>query len=162
MNGPEFGAPTGGVPAQRGQRLVASFPTYVDAQRLVDEMSDQGFPVEHLRIIGDGVRTVEQVTGRMTKGRAALVGAGAGAWFGLFIGLLFGLFAVGPAWLWVLLVSVAVGALWGAIFGFVAHWATRGQRDFSSVHTLQAERYDVYVDASHAGEAERFRQEANL
>ncbi|HLU98470.1 general stress protein [Thermobifida alba] len=162
MNGPEFDAPSGGVPAQRGQRLVASYSTYVEAQRLVDQMSDRGFPVEHVRIIGDGVRTVEQVTGRMTKGKAALAGAGAGAWFGLFIGLLFGLFAVGPAWFWVILVSVAIGALWGGVFGFIAHWATRGQRDFSSVQTLQAQRYDVYVDATHAGQAERLRQEANL
>ncbi len=92
----------------------------------------------------------------------ALAGAGAGAWFGLFIGLLFGLFAVGPAWFWVILVSVAIGALWGGVFGFIAHWATRGQRDFSSVQTLQAQRYDVYVDATHAGQAERLRQEANL
>ncbi len=35
-----------------------------------------------LRIVGTGLRTVEEVTGRMTKGRAALFGAGTGAWFG--------------------------------------------------------------------------------
>ncbi|AAZ55302.1 hypothetical protein Tfu_1264 [Thermobifida fusca YX] len=162
MNGPEFNAPSGSIPAQRGQRRIASYATYAEAQRLVDRMSDRGFPVEHVRIIGDGVRTVEQVTGRMTKVKAALAGAGTGAWLGLFVGLLFGLFAIGPAWFWVILVSVAIGALWGAVFGFAAHWATRGQRDFSSVQSLQAERYDVYVNAMHAAQAERFRQEANL
>ncbi|ETW22139.1 general stress protein [Mycobacterium gastri] len=80
-----------------GQRLVASFDTYDAAQELVDRMSDGGFPVEHVRIVGDGLRTVEQVTGRMTKGKAALAGAASGAW----IGLLFLLFAVGLLWLWV-------------------------------------------------------------
>jgi len=140
-------------PLNAHQQRIASFRGYLDAQRLVDRMSDDGFPVEHVRIIGDGVRTVEQVTGRMTKGRAALAGAGSGAWFGLLIGLLFGLFAVGPGWLSILLFSLVVGALWGAVFGFIAHRATRGQRDFSSVQTLRAQRYDVYVDSSHAEQA---------
>lgn len=139
------------------QELLESFPNYAGAQRMVDRMSDEDFPVEHLRIVGDGVRTVEQVTGRMTKARAAGAGAGAGAWFGLLIGLLFGLFAVGPFWLWVLLASVVIAAAWGAVFGFVAHLATGGQRDFSSVRTLQADRYDVYVDSSHAQQAAQFR-----
>lgn len=140
-----------------GQQLVATFPDYPSAQRLVDRMSDEGFPVEHVRIVGDGVRTVEQVTGRMTQGKAALAGAASGAWFGLLIGLLLGLFAVGPGWLWLVLVSVLVAAVWGAVFGFLAHWATRGQRDFASVMTLQAQRYDVYVDASHAAQAARYQ-----
>lgn len=145
------------VSAPGAQQLVASFSDYPDAQRLVDRMSDDGFPVEHVRIVGDGVRTVEQVTGRMTRGRAALAGAASGAWFGLLIGLLLGLFAVGPGWLWLLLWGLVTGAVWGAVFGFIAHWATRGQRDFASVMTLQAQRYDVYVDASHSQAAARYQ-----
>ncbi|MEV6236218.1 general stress protein [Lentzea sp. NPDC051838] len=102
--------------------LLASFTDYADAQRLV----------------GEGVRTVEQVTGRMTRGRAAVSGAAGGAWFGVLIGLLFGLFTTGAAWVWLLLVSLLIRAFWGGVFGFVAHWSTRGRRDFSSVMTLQA------------------------
>ncbi len=145
------------VTAQGAQRLVATFPDYAGAQRLVDRMSDDGFPVEHVRIVGDGVRVVEQVTGRMTRARAALAGAASGAWFGLLIGLLLGLFAVGPGWLWLLLWGLVTGAMWGAVFGFIAHWATRGQRDFASVMSLQAQRYDVYVDASHVAAAARYQ-----
>jgi uncharacterized membrane protein len=153
----DFGT-TSGVQAVAGsQQVVATFPDYADAQRLVDRMSDDGFPVEHVRIIGDGVRMVEQVTGRMTRGRAALAGAASGAWFGLLIGLLLGMFALGPAWLWLLVVGLLTGAVWGAVFGFIAHWATRGQRDFASVMSLQAERYGVYVDASHAAEVTRYQ-----
>lgn len=140
-----------------GSRRIASFDNYPAAQQLVDRMSDAGFPVEHLRIIGDEVRTVEQITGRMTNARAALAGAASGAWFGLLIGLLFGLFTSGPvAWIWVLLTTVIIGAVWGAIFGFVAHWSSGGRRDFSSVQTLEAQRYDIYVTETHAAEAERF------
>jgi tetrahydromethanopterin S-methyltransferase subunit F len=141
---------------QSGRELVASFGNYSDAQRLVDRMSDGGFPVEHVRIVGDGVRTVEHVTGRMTIGRASVAGAGSGAWFGLLVGFLFAIFTVGPLWIWALLLATVIGALWGAIFGFIAHWSTRGQRDFSSVMDLEAQRYDVYVTAQHAAAAARF------
>lgn len=140
------------------REVIASFDNYFAAQQLVDRMSDGGFPVEHVRIVGDGVRTVEHVTGRLTNGRAALAGAGAGAWWGLLIGLLFAIFTVGPYWIWALLIAVAIGAFWGAVFGFVAHWSTRGRRDFSSVQTLEAQRYDICVTADHAPEAARYAQ----
>lgn len=150
MSTPDTPAP----PTER--HLVASFTRYLDAQRLVDRMSDGGFPIAEVSIVGEGVRTVEYVTGRMTKGRAALAGAGSGAWFGLLIGLIFAIFAVGPYWFTVVLTTVLIGAVWGAIFGFAAHWSTRGQRDFSSMETLEAQRYDVFVPAGRAAEAARF------
>ncbi|MGV0644588.1 general stress protein [Mycolicibacterium sp. XJ879] len=142
--------------AEGRRSLLASFNDYLSAQQLVDRMSDGGFPVEHVQIVGEGVSTVESVTGRMTKGRAALAGAGSGAWFGLLIGLLFAIFAVGPLWIWVVLIATVIGAFWGAVFGFVAHWSTRGQRDFSSVQSLQAQRYDVYVTEQYAADAARY------
>jgi hypothetical protein len=143
-----------GASTGRG-RLLATFPTYAEAQRLVDTMSDAGFPVEHVRIVGEDLRTVEQVTGRMTLAKAALAGAAGGAWFGLFIGLLFGLFTTG-SWLWIVLVSLLLGLIWGTVFGLVSHWATRGARDFSSVQTMEAGHYDVYVDPAQAADAARF------
>jgi len=154
---PEFDVrPASGL-APATEEVIASFTDYAGAQHLVDRMSDEGFPVEHVRIVGDDVRTVEQVTGRLTLGRAAGAGAASGAWFGLLIGLLLGLFSVGPGWLWLVLVSVLIGAVWGAVFGYVAHWSTRGRRDFTSTFALEARRYDVLVDAPHAAEASRYR-----
>lgn len=135
--------------------VIAEFPSYPEAQELVDRLSDGGFPVEHVRIVGQGLSTVEQVTGRVTKGRATLAGAASGAWFGLLLALLLGLFVVGTGWFAVLLSGVLTGALWGAVFGFVAHWSTRGRRDFSSVQGLRAQRYEVQVDAGYADEAAR-------
>jgi hypothetical protein len=148
--------PAVGTSSMAGQVLLESFPNYVEAQRLVDKMADGGFPVEHVRIVGENLRTVEHVTGRMTLARATLAGLGAGAWFGLFIGLLFGLFTTGESWVAVVLVSVLVGALWGAIFGLVGQLAARGYRDFSSFQTLEAGHYNVYVDAEYASQAAQF------
>ena len=124
---------------------VASYATYPDAQRAVDSLSDAGFPVEVAEIVGYDLRLVERVLGRLTTGRAAAAGAASGAWFGLFIGLLVGLFTTGPEWLGLVLGGLLIGAFWGAVFGFIAHWLTRGERDFASVSKLVAGRYEVKV-----------------
>jgi hypothetical protein len=137
------------------QHLLAQFPTYPGAERMVDKLSDRGFPVEHVRIVGNGLRSVEYVTGRLTTGRAAQAGAASGAWFGLLFGLLLGLFSPDSAWLAVLVGGTLIGAFWGAMFGFLAHRATGGRRDFASVKGLEAEQYAVYVDADRADEAVR-------
>jgi Heat induced stress protein YflT domain len=136
-----------------GGETVSTYGSYEDAERAVDYLSDQGFPVENAQIVGSNLRLVEQVTGRVTTGRATLAGAGSGAWFGLFIGLLVGLFTTGPAWAGLVVGGLLIGAAWGAIFGFAAHYAMRGRRDFASDRALVAERYDVVVSA----DAERAR-----
>jgi hypothetical protein len=128
---------------------------YADAQRLVDGLSDNGFPVQHVRIVGEGLHSVEQVTGRMSKGRATLYGAGTGAWFGLLVGLLLTMFASGSGVLIALLGSLLVGAFWGMLFGFTAQWATGGERDFSSEGRLAAARYVVEVNAAFLDEAKK-------
>lgn len=137
------------------QHVLGEFPTYAGAEQVVDRLSDNGFPVEHVRIVGNGLRSVEYVSGRLTTGRAALAGAAGGAWFGVLIGFLLGLFTTGSAWFGLLLASTAFGAVWGGTLGFLAQWATRGRRDFASVKGLEAAQYAVSVDASHADDAVR-------
>lgn len=134
---------------------VASYDDYTAAQHAVDRLSDDGFPVEQLDIIGSDLRLVERVTGRLTKGRAAAAGAASGVWFGLLMGFLLGIFS-SSAWLGLLLVGALIGAAWGAVFGFLGHAATRGARDFASARTIVALRYDLvarngYVDAAKSG-----------
>jgi hypothetical protein len=142
-------------PAYTAWNTVTSYDDYAAAQRAVDRLSDDGFPVEHLDIIGSDLRLVERVTGRLTKARAAAAGAASGAWFGLMIGLLLTIFTTGP-WYGLLALSVVIGAVWGALFGFLGHAATRGTRDFASARTLVATRYaivarDGYLDAARSG-----------
>ena len=128
-----------------GRQTIARYDRYEDAQRAVDHLSDSGFAVEQVEIVGSDLHLVEHVTGRLTDARAAMAGAGSGAWFGLFVGLLVGLFTTGPEWLGLVLGGAAIGAAWGALFGFFAHRATGGARDFSSARGLVAEHYDVTV-----------------
>jgi hypothetical protein len=130
-------------PISAAWNTVARFDDYEAAQRAVDRLSDDGFPVEKLDIIGSDLRLVERVTGRLTTARAAGAGALGGLWAGLLIGAVLALFTTGHAWLHVVAVTAGFGALWGMIFRFAAHAGTRGQRDFSSVRTLVASRYDL-------------------
>ena len=134
-------------------QVVASYPTYPQAQRAVDHLSDSGFPVEQSAIVGLDLRLVEQVSGRLTTTRATLMGAASGAWFGLFVGTLVTLFVIGPEWIAVTITAVLIGSIFGAAFGFVAHWATHGQRDFSSASAVVAGRYDVTVTGAYSDRA---------
>ncbi len=141
---------------------VSSYASYEEAQAAVDRLSDEGFPVENLDIVGSGLRLVERVTGRLTKGRAAAAGAASGAWFGLFIGLLVGLFTRGPTWIGLILGGLLIGAAWGAAFGYASHAATRGRRDFTSAQTITASRYDIVARGGHADQARSILQQAGL
>jgi hypothetical protein len=132
---------------------VARFDDYPAAQRAVDQLSDNGFPVEKLDIVGSDLRMVERVTGRLTRARAAMAGAGSGLWAGLLIGALLGLFTTGHGWLGVVVAAAGLGALWGAVFGFAAHALTKGQRDFSSVQGLSAGHYDLIAREGAADQA---------
>jgi hypothetical protein len=154
--------PSAGDPGTAaGPRVtVGTYGDYAAAQKAVDYLSDNKFPVEHTAIVGTDLRLVETVLGRLTVGRAALAGAGSGAWLGLFIGLLFGIFT-NANWFGVVIAAVLIGAAWGAGFGAIAHAVTGGRRDFSSRSTLQASQYAVVVDAEYADQARHMLVQLN-
>ncbi|HYN95430.1 MAG TPA: general stress protein [Pilimelia sp.] len=150
-----IGLPAGGAAGHSALGptvTVGSYADYPAAQRAVDHLSDNGFPVAKSAIIGTDLRLVEQVLGRLTVGRAALAGAASGAWFGLLIGLLLSIFS-NDGWLGIIIAGLLIGAAWGAIFGAVAHAMTGGRRDFTSRSSLQASQYAVVVAAEHADSA---------
>ncbi len=67
------------VPEAAMRTTIASYRDYAEAQAAVDALADRRFLVERLAIVGQGLRTIEQVTGRKGLGRAALDGAVSGA-----------------------------------------------------------------------------------
>jgi hypothetical protein len=140
------------------RRIVASYESYAEAQRAVDYLADERFPVERVSIVAEDLRFVEQVVGRRGYAQAVLGGAGSGALVGAFFGFFLGLFSlvdpIGSA-LILVLYGLIFGAILGAIIGLLSHALTRGQRDFSSVGGIEAGRYNVMADEEVAEEASR-------
>jgi hypothetical protein len=149
-------------PVSAAWNTVARFDDYETAQRAVDRLSDDGFPVEELDIVGSDLQLVERVTGRLTRGRAAGASAISGLWAGLLFGILLGLFTSGHSFLAVAATGAALGAAWGAVFGYVAHASTKGQRDFSSVRQLVATRYDLIAREGTVDRAKSMLGDAGL
>jgi hypothetical protein len=148
-----------GMSTSRQSSLKLQFPQslgvydeYADAQRAVDHLSDEGFPVENCMIVGTDLKQVERVTGRLTTGRVALGGALSGLWLGLFVGLVLSLFGTGETFA-VIASTGLFGILFGVIWALVGYAATRGQRDFTSIQQVVATRYEVLVEHKHLAEA---------
>lgn len=138
--------------------IVASFPDYRKAEWAVDALSDRGFAVERLAIVGANLQSVEQITGRRGYGRAAAEGFASGAIIGVLVGWLLGLFSlVAPLTSAVILGlwGLVIGGVIGAIVGLIGHALSGGRRDFSSISTMRAERYDVLAEPAVADEARR-------
>ena len=131
---------------------LAVYDDYAAAQKSVDFLADQQFPVEHLMIVGTDLKRVEKITGRLTWSRVALGGILSGVWLGLFVGLIFSFF-VDEDWLAMLLSTVLLGALFGLVWALLGYGLTRGQRDFSSVTQVIATRYEVLVEHKVAAQA---------
>lgn len=131
--------------------LIANYATYEQAQRAVDYLSDEKFPVQKVAIIGTDLRMVERVTGRLTYPRVAAAGAASGAYFGLFVGLLLSLFGDGGLDLW--LAAILIGAGFGMLFGVISFSLTGGRRDFTSSSQIVASQYQVVAEAEVANQA---------
>ncbi|MFN8126658.1 MAG: general stress protein [Candidatus Nanopelagicales bacterium] len=134
--------------------VLASFDNYLAAQKAVDTLSDNRFPVQHVAIVGEDLRLVEAVLGRMSWGRAALGGMATFAWFGVLIGLFVSFFgSQDTAPTQMILLGLLFGAAFGIVFGLASYAFTGGRRDFVSRQALQATRYDVRCDAEVIGQA---------
>lgn len=131
---------------------IGSYPTYAEAQRSVDYLADNQFPVEGVTIVGVDLMQVERVLYRLTWGKVIGGGMVSGAWLGLFLGLLLSMFTTGGA-LGPLVVGLVGGIIFGLISASIPYAATRGQRDFASTMQLVAGRYDVLCDPKTAEQA---------
>jgi hypothetical protein len=135
-------APSTSLPTMPEGWPIGSYETYKEAQRAVDHLADNEFPVQDVTIVGVEPMLVERVSARLTWGRVLSAGAASGAWLGLFVGLLLSLFTttggLGP-----ILIGMAAGIVFGLASAAIRYGATKGQRDFVSQSQLVARRYDV-------------------
>ncbi|WP_182111916.1 MULTISPECIES: general stress protein [unclassified Actinotalea] len=142
-----------GVPTLPKGEQVARYPTYLEAQRAVDHLSDKEFPVQNVTIVGTDLQMVERVTGRLTYPRVALAGLASGAWFGLFVGLLLSFFASPEGAVLPLFPAIAIGAAFGILFSVISYALTGGKRDFTSSSQIVASSYSLLCAGEQAHRA---------
>lgn len=138
------------------------FDKYEDAQRAVDTLSDQGFPVENVLIVGTELKQLERITGRLTQGRVAVGGLLSGLWLGLFVGLVFSLFESSRSPVVVIGSTMAYGAIFGLVWALIGYRLTGGHRDFTSVSQVVATKYEVLSEHKVAEQARQILREAGL
>jgi hypothetical protein len=147
-----FGRRTVGQPKLPRGEVVGTYDTYPEAQRVVDRLAKAEFEVSKVSIVGNDLKTVERVTGRLTYGRAALAGAASGAWFGVFFGLL--ILLVYPVTNLAFFGAAAlIGAGFGMLFSLIAYAINRRTHDFTSMTQVLASNYQVIVDPELADKA---------
>lgn len=128
--------------------IISTYDTYHNAQLAVDTLARANFPVSQVSILGNDIRSVERVTGKLTYGRIALMGALSGAYLGLFLALLLIIIQPGVELIGIFFAAIVVGAGFGMLFGVLSYALNRNRRDFSSVMQLVAGRYDLITDPS--------------
>jgi hypothetical protein len=144
LNRPATGAAVG--------ETVASVREYEAAQKTVSKLIAADVPARDIAIVGQSVRTIERVTGRLGYAAAARSGAVNGVLIGL---LLSAILVIGnpDAPIQLFVGFVFIGVALGMILSLVTYAIVRRRRDFASVTQLAADHYEVTVAASSLAKA---------
>jgi hypothetical protein len=148
-----FSRRTPALPSVPRGDVLGTYETYVEAQKVVDVLAKADFDVKKLSIIGNDLKTVERVTGKLSYGRSALAGAASGAWFGLFLGLLLFIFSPTPN-LAVVASAALIGAGFGMLFSLATYSMSRRRRDFTSMTQVLATNYQIVIDPNLTAQAQ--------
>ncbi len=132
---------------------VGIYPTYADAQKAVDYLSDEKFEVQNLAIVGTDLKSVERVLGRRTWGSVIGRGAQSGVSTGLLVGLVVLIFAPPVNIFALIAVALGIGIVIGIAFAAVGYALSGGRRDFTSVTQTVATKYEVLCEHKVAQQA---------
>ncbi|NLE96458.1 MAG: hypothetical protein GX596_00510 [Propionibacterium sp.] len=134
-------------------QTLGEFKAYEDAQKAVDYLAANEFPVENVMIVGTGVKLVERVVGRRTWPRVlrqgAISGIGTGLLVGLMMMLLFG--ADNPGLM--LVMGLVIGVVMGVLMAGLTNSLAKGKRDFDSIRDTVATDFEVLVEHKVAARA---------
>lgn len=139
----------------RGE-VIGRYDNYLDAQKVVDYLADNDFPVSNVSIIGNDLKQVERVRGKLSYPRVAGQGALQGAVIGLFFGILLSLFGTSGTWnIAPMLAGMLLGAVLFMLMNVVNYAMQRGKRDFDSTSQILPSSWDVVVEHSVANQAKQ-------
>ncbi|MFC7790005.1 general stress protein [Microbacterium sp. MAHUQ-60] len=132
--------------------VVASTRDYEVAQKTVSKLIAGEIPAREIAIVGQGVRTVERVTGRLGYAAAARSGAINGVLIGLVLSAIM-LFGNPDAPISLFLGFILVGVALGMIMSLITYSIVRRRRDFASMTQMLADHYEVRVQAASLAKA---------
>ncbi|PJI94763.1 general stress protein [Luteimicrobium subarcticum] len=155
-------APVPKVPTPPTGTEIARYGTYMEAQKAVDLLSDKHFPIENVTIVGEDLRAVERITGRLTYARVAIAGLASGAWFGLFVGVLLTLFGGEDESASTIVAAIGIGAAFGVLFGVISYAVAGNRRDFTSQSQLVAMSYAILCRTELAPQATQVLREIGV
>ena len=136
------------MPAPAGE-VVATFTEYQEAVSFVEKLIEKEFPVGAIAIVGNGLRTVERVRGRLDYSKAAISGASMGAWIGLFAALFADTSGDVKVFAFYLLTFAGIGIL----VNIIRFALTRNKRGFISASMIVAGEYQVQVPSNLVAQA---------
>ena len=125
---------------------IGVFSSYEVAQKVVDYLSDQQFPVQNLCIVGTELKSVERVTGRRTWRTVLTRGAKSGITTGMMVALIMLIFGMGENFALLFLGALGIGVLIGIGMSALSYVASKGKRDFNSISQTIATRYEVMCE----------------
>ena len=125
---------------------VGVYDSYAEAQRAVDVLADQSFPVNNLVIVGTDLKLVERVTGRRTWGTVLGQGVMSGLSTGFIVAIFMMLLLPAQNFLTQLLTALLIGVGIGLLFAVLGYLLSRGQRDFTSITQTVATKYEVLCE----------------
>ncbi|MGO1434941.1 MAG: general stress protein [Canibacter sp.] len=127
--------------------IVSTYDRYEDVQQAVDVLARADFPVRQLSIVGNGLRSVERITAKLSYGRIAMMGAGSGAYLGIFFGIILFIFQPGASGiLGVFFAALVIGAGFGMLFAVVTFSLNRNRREYASITQVIGTRYDLITE----------------
>lgn len=125
---------------------VGIYGTYEEAQKAVDYLADQNFPVANLAIVGTDLKLMERVTGRRTWASVLSQGVMSGISTGLMVGLFMILLFPNENFLGQLALALGIGITIGVLFSGLGYAMSRGRRDFTSVSQTIANKYEILCE----------------
>lgn len=126
---------------------VGSYQSYAQARAAVDFLSDHGFDVASITIVGTDLHMVERVKGRLTIARASMSGASSGALWGALAGMFMSAGQnAGGTGAWVA-GGIFIGALVGMALSALAFIVRGRSRDLVSTQQVVALRYAILASA---------------
>ncbi|MGB4135764.1 MAG: general stress protein [Microbacterium sp.] len=132
--------------------IVASTKEYEAAQKTVSMLIAGEVPARDIAIVGQGVRSVERVTGKLGYATAARSGATNGVLIGLFMSAIM-VFGNPDAPIQLFLGMVLIGVALGMLMSLVTFAIVRRRRDFASITQLVADHYEVRVQPASLAKA---------